>query len=87
MTKRSIISPAKYSYSRLKNPIELITADAAVFMDMNVRIFDLICIDIFNDDLVPTAFETSDFLEQCAEALEPEVGYFLTGSTKKSATK
>jgi predicted membrane-bound spermidine synthase len=62
---------SKYSYPRLKSHIELITADASVFMDMNRDQYDLICVDIFNDDTIPEDFQTIEFLEQCKAALTP----------------
>jgi spermidine synthase len=66
----------KYSLCRLKSPVELITADAVKYMSQNVREFDLVCIDIFNDDLVPKAVESRVFLLQCAEALSQN-GFLL----------
>ncbi len=62
----------KYSYNRLKSYIQLITADAEVFMEMNEEQYDLICVDIFTDDKVPVQFETIGFLELCKKALSPD---------------
>lgn len=60
-----------YSYPRLDSSIDLVTADGAEFMAVNEDRFDLVCIDVFNDDLVPPEFETQEFLQQCQAALNP----------------
>jgi SAM-dependent methyltransferase len=62
----------KYSYPRLKSPVEVITANAAAFMDLNMEQYDLICVDIFEDDKIPEAFQSPTFLEQCKNALKPD---------------
>lgn len=61
----------KYTLSRLKSPIEIITADAEIFVAVCEEQFDLITIDIFEDDLTPPQFETPGFLNQCKELLRP----------------
>jgi spermidine synthase len=61
----------KYSYTRLKSNFQLLTADAEMFMEMNEEQYDLICVDIFSDDVIPKEFESIEFLEQCKAALEP----------------
>lgn len=62
---------AKYTLSRLKSPVNIITADAEVFLQVTEEQFDLIVVDIFEDDRTPDQFETTTFLEACAEHLKP----------------
>ena len=62
---------AKYTLSRLKSPIDIITADAEVFVQVTEEKFDLIIADIFEDDLTPPQFESEDFLLDCDELLRP----------------
>ena len=62
---------ARYTLSRLKSPVEIITADAGVFLQVTEERYDMIVIDIFEDDRTPEQFETVAFLEACAERLRP----------------
>ena len=62
---------ARYTLSRLKSPVEIITADAGVFLQVTEEQYDMIVIDIFEDDRTPEQFETVAFLEACAERLRP----------------
>ena len=66
----------KYTFSRMDSTVEVITTDAAVFVEVCEEQFDFIIMDIFIDDLVPTAFEEAYFLEECARLLSPD-GYLL----------
>ncbi len=61
----------RYTLNRLKSPVEVVTADAEIFVQVCEESFDLVIVDIFEDDLVPPQFEASDFLENCAELLHP----------------
>jgi spermidine synthase len=61
----------RYSLYRLESPIDIITADAQVFVELCDETYDLIAIDIFQDDLVPYQFETLEFLQACAALLKP----------------
>ena len=62
---------SKYTFSRLKSPVEMLTADAGLFVQITEEQFDMIVIDIFEDDQTPQQFETTEFLEDCAERLRP----------------
>ena len=62
---------AKYTLSRLESPVDVITADAEVFVRATEEKFDLIVVDIFEDDLTPPQFETPEFLAACGELLRP----------------
>lgn len=55
----------KYTLSRMSNPVQIITTDAYMFMEITEEKFDMIAVDIFEDDLGPPDFETQDFLESC----------------------
>jgi len=53
----------KYSLSNLKSPIDYICTNAEAFVHVNHEKYDLICMDIFSDDVIPAEFETTDYLE------------------------
>ncbi len=62
---------AKYTFSRLVSPVEMVTADAGLFVQITEKQFDMIVIDIFEDDHTPEQFEQTDFLKSSAERLRP----------------
>ena len=62
----------KYALSDLQSPIQVITADAYAFVMQCQEKFDLICMDIFLDDLVPKQFESLEFLEALKSLLEQD---------------
>ncbi|MDX1910942.1 MAG: fused MFS/spermidine synthase [Saprospiraceae bacterium] len=62
---------AKYTLSRLESPVEIVTADAEIFMQVTEENFDLVIADIFEDEITPPQFETEAFLQLCAERLRP----------------
>lgn len=62
---------AKYTFSRLKSSVDIITADAEVFLEVTEEAFDMVVVDIFEDDRTPPQFETADFLKTCASHLRP----------------
>lgn len=59
---------SKYVLPELQSDITMIQADAAIFLQVNNEKFDLICIDIFIDDLIPELFLKADFLSQISRA-------------------
>ncbi len=61
----------KYTLQHLRSPVEVIQADALLFTQLCRDTFDLICMDIFLDDVIPTAFETAAFLENLKAMLAP----------------
>lgn len=61
----------KYSLSALQSNIEYICTDARLFVEQCDRQFDLVCMDIFMDDMVPLRFEQSDFLQQIKTLIAP----------------
>ena len=67
---------ARYTLSRLESSVDIVTADAEVFVEVCEEQYDLLIVDLFEDDLVPPQFETPDFLQACADLLRPG-GLFL----------
>jgi len=62
----------KYVLDDLESSLEVIQADAYVFVEQCSTTFDLICMDIFLDDTVPTKFEEPAFLENLRDLLNPD---------------
>ncbi len=62
----------KYVVKHLKSPIELVCADAEIFAATCSQTYDLVCIDIFLDDVIPATFEQVDFLQNVKRLLAPE---------------
>lgn len=61
----------KYTLSRLKSSVETVIADAEVFVEVCEETYDMVIVDIFEDDLTPPQFETPEFLEACDALLKP----------------
>jgi spermidine synthase len=61
----------KYSLDDLKSPINYVCTDAEIFMSVNNEKYDLICMDIFSDDIIPPQFETIAYLENLRSHLNP----------------
>ncbi|HNM24705.1 MAG TPA: fused MFS/spermidine synthase [Saprospiraceae bacterium] len=59
----------RYTFSRLDSPVEIVVADAAIFTEVNEDQYDMLIVDIFEDDLTPPQFLTREFLECCDERL------------------
>lgn len=53
----------KYALPELGSSIEMITADAYAYVMQCQEQYDLIAMDIFLDDVVPTQFESLEYLE------------------------
>lgn len=62
----------KYVLDELEAPIQLICADAFAFVMQCQEEFDLICMDVFLDDIVPPKFTGKSFLEALKNLLEPD---------------
>lgn len=79
----------KYVLSELSSNIEMICTDATAFVAQSQETFDLICMDIFLDDVVPSNFETSAFLEQLQSLLQPKgvLFYNRLSLTEKDVSK
>ncbi len=59
----------EYSLERLNSPVQLRIQDAGIFMEINTEKYDMICVDLFKDQLVPPLFKTSGFLSNCRDSL------------------
>ncbi|MFK7771433.1 MAG: spermidine synthase [Saprospiraceae bacterium] len=55
---------SKYTLPQLESNIQMICADAFAYVMQTEQKFDLICMDVFLDDVVPEEFEENDFLEK-----------------------
>lgn len=62
---------SEYVLSNLSSSIQLINSDAAIFIDINQESFDLICVDLFLDDVIPDQFRHVDFIKKLKEKLTP----------------
>lgn len=61
----------KYTLSELQSPVDVVTADAEAFVQVTEELFDLLIVDIFEDELTPPQFETEEFLQICSNLLRP----------------
>lgn len=67
----------RYVLKGLDSAVEMIVADAAIAVQqLPQKSYDLICVDIFDDDVVPKVFEQTEFL-QSARALLQSNGVLL----------
>lgn len=62
---------SKYALPKLESKIETICADAFAFVIQCEEQFDLVCMDVFLDDIVPEAFEDKVFLEKLKQLIAP----------------
>ena len=53
----------------MKSSVETIIADAHAFIMQNEKKYDLICMDVFVDDVIPNKFQNESFLEALRAAL------------------
>ncbi len=63
---------SKYMLGRLRSPIETICADAVHFVQQNERLFDLIIVDLFLDDVIPKGFEQTPINKMLRDSLEKD---------------
>jgi len=61
----------KYALHELQSPIEVLCADARLFVKTCTEKYDLVCMDIFLDDVIPSEFEQTDFLENLKTLIAP----------------
>jgi len=59
----------KYKVNTGKAFLEMVTADAGQFMEMNERKFDLIFVDVFEDNMIPDSLLQKAFIDNLASAL------------------
>lgn len=55
---------SKYALPLLYSNIQMICTDAFAYVMQTEQRFDLICMDVFLDDIIPEEFEDHDFLEK-----------------------
>lgn len=61
----------KYVTHDLQSPIDFVCTDAAIFVEVCEEKFDLICMDVFSDDITPDEFYDITFLESLKNLLSP----------------
>lgn len=60
-----------YSLNRIASPIDIISTDAMIFVDSCQQKFDLITMDVFEEQLVPSQMQTAEFITALQNLLEP----------------
>ncbi|WP_116125485.1 spermidine synthase [Lewinella sp. IMCC34183] len=60
-----------YSLPALASPVEVVEADAVAFLEVDARQYDLICVDVFQDAVVPGHLDVRGFVELLQERLLP----------------
>lgn len=60
---------AEYGYQKIISPIQTIIGDAVEFVEATKTKYDLICIDIFIDDVMPEASKEIEFLKNINKSL------------------
>ncbi len=61
---------SKYVLPDLSSSIQLIEADAEIFVQIETSRYDLICIDLFIDTAIPSAFLETEFLQHTMSLLQ-----------------
>ncbi|GLR19137.1 spermidine synthase [Portibacter lacus] len=59
----------KYMGDLIHSNIELVSADAYLFMELNSRKYDMIAMDVFVEDLIPEEFLTEAFMVELKRSL------------------
>jgi spermidine synthase len=69
---------SKYVLPDLHSPIHIYESDAQSFVKTHPgEKFDIICMDIFDDDTIPTAFQKKSFLNDMKALLKPKGVVFV----------
>ncbi|HMQ60188.1 MAG TPA: fused MFS/spermidine synthase [Flavilitoribacter sp.] len=61
----------RYALPFIQSPVEIVCADAFAYVRQTDQQFDLICMDVFQDDVVPSDFERFAFLEAIQQLIAP----------------
>lgn len=61
-----------YGYPKIISPIQTHVGDAIIFIENCQEQFDMICIDLFIDDIMPEDTMTIEFFNQIAHCLSPD---------------
>lgn len=62
----------KYQAKSIVSSVDIVIADASAFVHTTRQKFDLICMDVFLDDRIPSDMQTQAFLRALSALLEPE---------------
>ena len=75
----------KYVTKELKSSIDMIRTNALTFVELCQEKFDLICVDLFLDDVIPDDFQQQEFLQSVKNILSKNgiVLYNRLAQTKK----
>lgn len=63
---------SEYALPKIQSHCTLITTDAYSFVDINEEQFDMIVVDVFLDNAIPSRFESVYFLENVKDLLAPD---------------
>jgi hypothetical protein len=63
---------SKYTLPRLNSSLEIVHADASHYLELDMAKYDLVVMDIFIEDEIPSVFESETFLKQLKEKLKPQ---------------
>jgi spermidine synthase len=66
----------RYVLEHLSSPMQVFCTDALNFVKWSQTKYDMIVMDVFDNDTVPAAFETREFLEDCHSLLSDD-GFLL----------
>jgi spermidine synthase len=62
---------SRYTLSRLESYVEIITTDASIFVELCEDQYDLVIVDVFEDNITPAVFESPEFLRDCLRLVRP----------------
>jgi len=62
----------KYAIPDINSGIELVCADAIHYVNLSSIKYDMIAVDLFQDDIIPQQFEEPTFLENLKKLLSPK---------------
>ncbi len=62
---------ALYGYPKISSPIDTRVGDAMIYVKTNIESYDLICLDLFIDDIMPEQSMEIAFLEDLKRILAP----------------
>jgi spermidine synthase len=60
---------SKYVLDELKSEINVVQADAFSFISIDDKKYDLICMDVFEDDTIPEDLQSDEYLQMLKESL------------------
>ncbi len=89
LDEQVIYLASKYVLDELQSPFEMYHADAEKFIQQTSRQWNMICIDLFIDDVIPSGAQTADFLIKAEKSIADN-GVLLYNSlsrTKQDITK